>query len=70
LTPNQDNWKYHLNTKEELKQLSQQQLMELSPAEKLDILAGRYDYPTVKSERRRTSPYDEFWEGLCHGKKK
>lgn len=39
----------------------------LSPAEKYDIFVGRYDFPTVQSEWRRTSPNDYTWEGLCHG---
>jgi Transglutaminase elicitor len=52
-----------------------------SPAEKYDLLLGRYDFPTVASERYRTRVLktipgtDEFdqsyqiphWEGLCHG---
>ncbi|NBX17181.1 MAG: hypothetical protein EBR09_07440, partial [Proteobacteria bacterium] len=28
---------------------------------------GRFDFPTVQSERRRTSPAAAAWEGLCHG---
>jgi len=47
--------------------MSTSQLKTLSPAEKYDIFVGRYDYPTVNSEWRRTSPSDETWEGLCHG---
>ncbi|MBM4252595.1 MAG: hypothetical protein FJ146_11540 [Deltaproteobacteria bacterium] len=53
----------------------------LSPAEKYDVLLGRFDFPTVASERARTeimktvpgSPdYKEGfeipgWYGLCHG---
>ncbi len=39
----------------------------LSPAEKYDIYVGRYDYPTVQSEWKRTNPEDAHWEGLCHG---
>ena len=39
----------------------------LSPAEKYDILVGRYDYPLVHSEWKRCSPQDAQWEGLCHG---
>ena len=52
-----------------------------SPAEKYDILLGRFDFPTVSDERRRTGILktlegtEEFdpgheipsWEGLCHG---
>jgi hypothetical protein len=63
-----EDFHYHLYSKYELKDLTEDELMELSPAEKLDILSGRYDYPTVRSEWGRTSPNDEYWEGLCHGK--
>ncbi|MCA2962035.1 MAG: hypothetical protein IOD12_17425 [Silvanigrellales bacterium] len=51
----------------ELKNMSRDALAALSPAEKYDVLMGRYDYPTVKSERARTSPDNEDWEGICHG---
>jgi hypothetical protein len=50
-----------------LKRATWTQLSQLSPAEKLDIYAGRYDYPTVKSEWQRCSPQDPTWTGLCHG---
>lgn len=56
-------------------------LNDLSPAEKYDVFMERFDFPTVKDERKRTrimktvegSPeYDASyeipqWEGLCHG---
>ncbi|KAL0483072.1 hypothetical protein AKO1_014974 [Acrasis kona] len=58
---------YKLHDKEELHKLSLEELSTLSPAEKFDIYQGRYDYPTVKSEWKRTGPNDSEWEGLCHG---
>jgi hypothetical protein len=58
---------YPLHSRQTLASMSQTQLAALSPAEKLDIYAGRYDFPTVKSERRRTYPGAAAWEGLCHG---
>lgn len=39
----------------------------LSPAEKFDILMGRYDYPTVKGERARVSRLQADWHGICNG---
>ena len=51
----------------DITRLSSQQLASLSPAEKYDIFMGDYSYPTVVSERRRVSPNDASWEGLCHG---
>lgn len=58
---------YPLLAKEQLASFGREQLAGLSPAEKYDVLMGRYDYPLVKSEWRRTSPQAESWEGLCHG---
>ena len=66
--PEPNDFNYHLYSKSEVRRLSEKEMMGLSPAEKLDILSGRYDYPTVKAEWQRTSPQDEYWEGLCHGK--
>lgn len=50
----------------QLGQLSDAQINQLSPAEKYDIVMGRYDYPTVASEMRRTNPSLPKWHGLCH----
>jgi hypothetical protein len=52
--------------------MTQAQIKALSPAEKYDIFVGRYDYPLVQAEWKRTSrgpgePAIESWEGLCHG---
>ncbi len=47
--------------------LSVEQLATLSPAEKFDLLRGRYDFPLVSSERRRTNPDTPLWRGICHG---
>jgi len=54
-------------TREQVASYTREQLVALSPAEKYDILMGRYDYPMVRSERARTSPNDPHWAGLCHG---
>jgi hypothetical protein len=51
----------------QLRTMSRQDLLNLSPAEKYDIMMGRYDYPTVYSERQRTSPDMKDWQGICHG---
>lgn len=64
---NSQDFSYTFNTLAQLQNMTQDQLAQLSPAEKLDIFAGRYDYPTVQSEWQRTSPNDAQWEGLCHG---
>jgi hypothetical protein len=51
----------------ELRGKSLEDLKKLSPAEKYDILMGRYDYPTVARERRRTHKGAPKWWGICHG---
>jgi hypothetical protein len=51
----------------QLRSMSRDELLNLSPAEKYDILMGRYDYPTVMSERQRTDPGMRDWQGICHG---
>lgn len=58
---------YSLPNRQMVQSMSRNELADLSPAEKLDIFAGRFDFPTVKSERKRTYPGAPAWEGLCHG---
>ncbi len=65
--PRPDMWTYKLYTAAELQQLPIEQLKKLSPAEKFDILMGRYDYPLTNVERARTSAKDADWEGVCNG---
>lgn len=60
-------FKYETLSLEALQSASADEIRALSPAEKFDILNGDYTYPLVLSEWRRTSPYNETWEGLCHG---
>ena len=58
---------YKLHSLSDLQNMSANDLKTLSPAEKYDIVNNRLDYPTVKSEWRRTSPEHPKWYGLCHG---
>lgn len=58
---------YKLYTKQELQNLEEHLLNELSPAEKFDIFNTQYDYPTVRKEWKRTSPNNISWFGICHG---
>lgn len=47
--------------------LSQNELAQLSPAEKFDLFNGRYYYP-LKAEVEKLTDYDaKGWEGICHG---
>lgn len=58
---------YHLASREEVLLMSQEQLAELSPAEKYDIYMGDYSYPTVRKVWGMTSPRAPGWNGICHG---
>lgn len=57
---------YRLYSFYEISRLSSEDLDTLSPAEKFDIINGRYDYPTVRKEYARTHPSYPKWFGLCH----
>lgn len=57
---------YKLLSREEVTNLSQEDLNKMSPAEKYDVLMNNYDYPTVKSEIKRTDIDFPDWYGLCH----
>lgn len=59
-------YSYSLYSLRQIERMSEDDLNRLSPAEKYDILRGRYDYPTVKNEIYRTSPNHPKWFGLCH----
>lgn len=67
LSPASPPFGYSLHSRATVQSMSADQISKLSPAEKLDIFMGRFDFPTVLSERRRTSPGAAAWEGLCHG---
>lgn len=62
-----DPFAYTSPTFEALTSMSLAQRSTLSPAEKFDALTGNFDYPLVARERRRTSPNNAAWEGICHG---
>lgn len=64
---NSNNFSYKPYSLAELKTLNPESIARLSPAEKYDILQGKFDYPTVQKERARTGPNFADWEGLCHG---
>jgi hypothetical protein len=66
-------YRYPLLTKEQLLDPSAD-LSKLSPAEKYDIMQGRYDFPLTKSEWKKadldTNPKTgevPLWYGICHG---
>ncbi|MBC7531351.1 MAG: hypothetical protein H7318_07220 [Oligoflexus sp.] len=63
----ESHFEYDLKTFEQLSRMDISALQKLSPAEKFDIYAGRYDYPTVKSEWERNRPDADDSESLEHG---
>ncbi|MFL5785297.1 MAG: hypothetical protein ACJ76H_11840 [Bacteriovoracaceae bacterium] len=65
--PDPQPFKYHLNTKEELKAMSQAQLAQLSPAELYDIAQGDYNYTLTRKVLSQFTTHDLWWEGICHG---
>ncbi|MCA2961521.1 MAG: hypothetical protein IOD12_14820, partial [Silvanigrellales bacterium] len=60
-------WDYTPPSADQVKGFSEAQLRGLSPAEKLDLLTGRGEFPTVFSERERNDANGLSWYGLCHG---
>eukprot|EP00128_Syssomonas_multiformis_P017358 Colp12_sorted_trinity150504_noHs@23485 len=63
----EDGFSYSVYDRDVYVRMNRTELERLSPAEKFDLLRGAYDMPTVKSERKRVSPDDASWEGICHG---
>jgi hypothetical protein len=62
-----DHFEYESPSLYKLKNMSEAQIGELSPAEKFDILNGRYDYPTVEKVWDQTKKGAKDWHGICHG---
>lgn len=56
-----------LYSKEEVLNLSQDQLKKLSPAEKLDLLEGSYNFSFTKNILRSNPKNASSWEGICDG---
>lgn len=54
-------------TKEEVGQLSAEEIARLSPAEKYDLLMGKYDYPLKTEVAGRANRSALDWEGLGNG---
>lgn len=54
-------------SKDQAMLMSELELMELSPAEKFDLLLGRYDFPLVKEVQGRINTDALPWEGIGNG---
>jgi hypothetical protein len=57
----------HSPTREEAFRMTREQLMQLSPTEKYDLVLGHYDYPMTHQVLRKTNAFRAYWEGICHG---
>ena len=53
--------------RDQAKLMSRIELARLSPAEKFDLLNGRYDYPLKQSVTKISDVNAKDWEGICHG---
>lgn len=60
-------WEFAPPTALEVRSMSREEISRLSPAEKIDVLRGRYDYPTLATVRGYASPDDVRWQGACTG---
>ena len=54
-------------SKKQLKEMIQEDIAQLSPAEKFDLLNGRYDYPLRNEVIGISDVRASDWEGICHG---
>ena len=60
-------WQVVPPTAAEIRAMTAAEISRLSPAEKIDIVRGRYDYPTVAIIRGFARAEDPRWEGVCTG---
>lgn len=65
--PDPQPFKFRLHSKQEIQQMSREQLSQLSPAELYDLANDDYNYSLTRSTLNRYSPRDLWWEGICHG---
>lgn len=47
--------------------MSYDDLAQLSPTEKFDLLMGHYDYPLTREVKGKSDPKAQDWEGICNG---
>ncbi len=66
-SPLRETFNYASPTKEEVKAMTRDQLMLLSPAEKYDLAMGRYDFPLKREAYQHAGADWPEWAGICHG---
>jgi hypothetical protein len=52
---------------ETAKLMTYEDLAQLSPSEKFDLLNGNYDYPLTSEVKGKADPEADDWEGICNG---
>lgn len=60
-------YRYDLIKRSEIKDLTEEQIKKLSPAEKFDLLRGDYRFPLTKNVTKKNDPSRPDWEGICNG---
>ena len=58
---------YKLPTASQIQTMSAAQINLLSPAEKIDIIRGRFALPLMKELQKDKPTDDDWWKGLCNG---
>ena len=66
-SPDPQPFKYKMHAKEELQNMSFEQMSQLSPAELYDIANNDYNYTLTRKALSLYSKHDLWWEGICHG---
>lgn len=65
--PDPTPFRYSFLTKEQIKKMTRLELEQLSPAELYDISQGDYTFTLTRKTLELFSPFDLWWEGICHG---
>jgi hypothetical protein len=66
-SPFQDAFDTHSPTKTELSYMSEDEIAQLAPSEKYDLLMGEYDYPLKKEVSAKSNRGALNWEGIGNG---
>lgn len=66
-TPKPIGYKLNSPSRQRVQTMSLEQLAQLSPAEKFDLVQGHYDYPFSKAVEHGSTPKAKDFEGVCDG---
>ena len=62
-----DQVRYQILEEASIKRLSKDKIKLLSPAEKMDLFFGRYDFPLTRKTKAEADSLVPGWSGLCNG---